>query len=88
MLARSTPPRFVHPYATRTQVILRDQLKSVFDTDWGTLFSGCEDEALGTVFTAVLTTTGEEPVMTEVPGLARLKVALEERLEVRRKSQF
>lgn len=32
--------------------VINGQLKATFSTDWAEQFSSCEDEALGSVFTA------------------------------------
>lgn len=47
--------------ATTLQVI-NGQLKATFSTDWAEQFSSCEDEALGSVFTACFGEGDEESI--------------------------
>ncbi len=42
--------------------VVNAQLKATFSTDWSEQFSSCEDEALGSVFTACFGEGGEEEI--------------------------
>lgn len=51
-------------YQTRPacRQVINAQLKATFSTDWGEQFSSCEDETLGSVFTACFGEGGEEEI--------------------------
>jgi hypothetical protein len=77
------------------QGLLRDQLKSVFDVEWSTLYKGCESDTLGTLFTSAMTPASDSDASgsaannnnngnntIELMGVSKLRAALEERLDV------
>jgi hypothetical protein len=79
------------PLLMLLQGLLRDQLKSVFDVEWSTLYKACESDTLGTLFTSAMTpaTDGDTSAnnnngnnTTELMGVSKLRAALEERLDV------
>eukprot|EP00752_Nemacystus_decipiens_P009956 g8879.t1 len=77
--------RFVQDAADdqgRFREVINGQLKATFSTDWAEQFSSCEDEALGSVFTACFGEGDEDTISYEEQlSLAKLRQVLEERLE-------
>ncbi|CAN0120098.1 unnamed protein product [Ectocarpus sp. 6 AP-2014] len=77
--------RFVQDAADdqgRFREVVNAQLKVTFSTDWGEQFSSCEDETLGSVFTACFGEGGDEDISYEEQlSLVKLRQVLEERLE-------
>ncbi|CAB1114177.1 unnamed protein product [Ectocarpus sp. CCAP 1310/34] len=77
--------RFVQDAADdqgRFREVINAQLKVTFSTNWGEQFSSCEDETLGSVFTACFGEGGDEDISYEEQlSLVKLRQVLEERLE-------
>ncbi|CAM9353290.1 unnamed protein product [Choristocarpus tenellus] len=65
----------------RFREVINTQLKAIFETEWSDLYSGCEEEDVGSTFTGCFTEAGEPLSYEEQLTMGKLRETLEEKLE-------